>query len=179
MGRKLDLGKIMITAEDEWSENRSYEILSAVHYDGSGYLAVRDNTGVRPGTDKSVWMLFAEKGEAPELTLDASGNLYADGVFLSSALADIILHDNQVTRNEAARVAAETERLSAESKRKSSEDERKVAENLRITAEKSRDAAENTRKLTESQRLTDESTLPGGVQPQAQRAVAYLYRERP
>ena len=157
MGRKLDLGKVMITLEGEWNKGRSYEALSAVYEDGNGYLAIRDNTGVRPGTDESAWMLFAKKGQAPELTLDDDGNLYANGEFLSSALADIIRHDKEVSSNETERVAAETKRLSAESQRATAEDERRVAENLRITAEKSRDAAETVRKLAESQRLSDES----------------------
>ena len=157
MGRRLDLGKIMITPEGEWSENRSYEFLSAVQYDGSGYIAVRDNTGVEPGTDESIWMLYAKKGEAPELTLDASGNLYADGVFLSSALADIIRHDSEVSGNEAARVAAENERKTAERERKTGESDRKTAENLRKTAEENRKLAEEQRQRVENTRIASES----------------------
>ena len=108
----IDLGKIMITPAGEWSPDRSYEILTAVEHNGSGYVAVADNTAVEPGTDDSVWMMFAQAGHSPELTIDEDGILYSDGEFFSSVIADSVegvrgvlgglkggLHNQVLTKN--------------------------------------------------------------------------------
>ena len=108
----IDLGKIMITPAGEWSPSRSYEILTAVEHNGSGYVAVADNTAVEPGTNDSVWMMFAQAGHSPELTIDEDGILYSDGEFFSSVIADSVegvrgvlgglkggLHNQVLTKN--------------------------------------------------------------------------------
>lgn len=108
----IDLGKIMITPAGEWSPDRSYEILTAVEHNGSGYVAVADNTAVEPGTNDSVWMMFAQAGHSPELTIDEDGILYSDGEFFSSVIADSVegvrgvlgglkggLHNQVLTKN--------------------------------------------------------------------------------
>lgn len=86
----IDLGKIMITPAGEWSPSRSYEILTAVEHDGSGYVAISDNTAVEPGTNDSVWMMFAQVGHSPELTIDEDGYLYRDGELFSTVIADSV-----------------------------------------------------------------------------------------
>ena len=63
----LDLGKIMITPEGMWNEKANYEYLSLVYYDGSSYVARKDNSGVVPGTDDTVWQCMGNglsSGEA-------------------------------------------------------------------------------------------------------------------
>jgi len=85
---KIDLGKIMITPAGTWSPDRSYERLSAVSWNGNGYIAIQDNTGIEPGTDDYVWMMFVQAGDSSDLSADASGNIYNHGELLTSVLAD-------------------------------------------------------------------------------------------
>ena len=73
MGRSIDLGKIMVTPAGEWARDKNYEILSFVRHDGSGYLAIKNNNGVEPGTDDLIWMLVCERGYTPKLTVDDEG----------------------------------------------------------------------------------------------------------
>ena len=83
----IDLGKIMITPAGQWSAEGSYERLSAVSHNGDGYIAISDNTAIEPGTDDDVWMKFVQAGDSPEITADASGNIYRNGELLSDAIA--------------------------------------------------------------------------------------------
>ena len=92
MGENIDFGRIAFVFEGDWDGNKSYSRLSAVRYspDGCGYIAVRDNRGVIPGTDLNTWMKIVDKGDKgdkgdePQITLetDAQGNVYlvVDGV---------------------------------------------------------------------------------------------------
>ena len=148
----------MVTPEGDWIDGRSYEFLSVVYHKGSGYIAVSDNSGVEPGTDASVWMLFAEGGKVPELTVDDEGNLFADGKLLTSALKELLLKGKQMEQSEAAREAAETKRETNESLREGNEASRVVAENLRVIAEKTRDNEEASRKRAETQRQGNETS---------------------
>lgn len=56
----LDLGKIMITPEGDWSGRKNYEFLSLVFYNGGGYVAKKDNVGVQPDTDPDTWMFIGD-----------------------------------------------------------------------------------------------------------------------
>lgn len=148
----------MITPEGDWDSTRSYEILSAVQHGGSGYIAVSSNTGIEPGTDKSVWMLFASGGKTPELTIDEAGNLFADGIFMTSALADMIVNNAAMVENENERVIAEQGRKLAESDREDNEASRQAAESERVTAEKNREVTEASRKRMETTRQGNETS---------------------
>ena len=147
----------MITPGGDWDSTRSYEILSAVQHGGSGYIAVSSNTGIEPGTDKSVWMLFASGGKTPELTIDEAGNLFADGIFITSVLADMVANNAAMVKNEDERVAEEQKRKLAESDRKDNEAARKTAESGRATAEQNREVAEASRKRMETPRQGNET----------------------
>ena len=92
MAENIDFGRIAFVFEGDWDGNKSYSRLSAVRYspDGCGYIAVRDNRGVIPGTDLNTWMKIVDKGDKgdkgdePQITLetDAQDNVYlvVDGV---------------------------------------------------------------------------------------------------
>lgn len=97
----IDLGKIMITPEGTWSPNRSYERLSAVSWNGNGYIAIKDSTAVEPGTDDSVWMMFVQAGDSPEFSADEQGNIFKNGELLTSVLADAAasVHPPTISQN--------------------------------------------------------------------------------
>ena len=57
----IDLGKVAITAGGNWNQNTAYEALTLVVYraqdggDGCGYISLKNNLGVTPGTDETPW----------------------------------------------------------------------------------------------------------------------------
>lgn len=128
----IDLGKIMITPAGTWRANRSYEILSVVEHNGSGYLSLTDNTGVTPGTDPYVWMLFAQAGESSVLTIDTDGVIYKNGEQFTSILADAMRLVAAAGPAEEARVQAESARAQAEVLRDNAEAARVAAAQERI-----------------------------------------------
>lgn len=65
---KIDLGKVAIKHKGTWSALASYEPLDFVYYstDGCGYIAVKNNTNVVPGTDATTWKLSVAAGRDGE-----------------------------------------------------------------------------------------------------------------
>lgn len=67
---KYDLGKIAVTPGGAWRNDRSYERLTTIVFatedggDGCGYVSLKDNIGVTPGTDPSTWQKSAEAGQS-------------------------------------------------------------------------------------------------------------------
>ena len=66
----IDLGKVAITAGGNWNQNTAYEALTLVVYraqdggDGCGYISLKNNLGVTPGTDETTWKKAAEAGQS-------------------------------------------------------------------------------------------------------------------
>ncbi len=89
MGRTVRIGKVMITPEGKWTSGKEYERLSLVYWDGNGYVSIKKNTDVEPGTDEDIWMLCV-LGHSPVLTTDAEGNLYVDGELASEAIPEAL-----------------------------------------------------------------------------------------
>lgn len=64
------LGRAVLVPKGNWSRDINYTYLDFVLYDsdhggdGCCYAAKKDNHGVRPGTDSSVWMKITERGES-------------------------------------------------------------------------------------------------------------------
>lgn len=174
MSRTIDLGKVMVTLGGEWHEG-SYEFLTVVSHKGNGYISRVDNTDIEPGTNDSVWMLFAAAGESPEITRDAKGNIYVNGELLTSAFADAeaaaarlketdtaVRAAEQERKNvEAQRANAETLRSNAESRRQLAEDGRLSNESARINAENLRSSAETLRASAEALRANAENSRQG------------------
>lgn len=52
-------GRVAIVPKDEYDITASYKRLDMVRYEGNGYVAKEDNTGVLP-TNKEIWMLSVE-----------------------------------------------------------------------------------------------------------------------
>ena len=147
----------MVTPAGEWARDKNYEILSFVRHDGSGYLAIKNNNGVEPGTDDLIWMLVCERGYTPKLTVDDEGNLYSDGELVSTIFAYMKAGADIVVQNEADRVAAEAKRVSAENARAEAEGERREAERRRASAEAKRQNNEETRQREEDRRRSAET----------------------
>lgn len=60
---KQILGKIGLIPKGEYNDETSYKRLDFVKYNGSSFVALKDNQGVTPETDNSIWQLLAIKGE--------------------------------------------------------------------------------------------------------------------
>lgn len=157
MSKKLDLGKVMITPEGAWEPNRGYEFLSFVQHNGCGYLAVLDNHGIEPGTNDQFWMLVAAKGSAPEVTIDADGNLYVEGELLSDAVAQAKALNERISSAEDSRRSDELARVAAEDERQEAEGQRRIAELERRSSESARISGEDSRKRFETQRQSAET----------------------
>lgn len=167
--RSIDLGKIMVTlAEGVWNARTSYEVLTAVYHNGDGYISRRDNIGVEPGTDDSVWYRIVKQGTIPNITFDEDGNMYADDVLITTVFADVIERSREAVENveqwsqvgdtmveeEMRRRHQEDERIAAENERVLNERNRRTAEENRARNESSRESNENSRELAESARET-------------------------
>ena len=63
MGR-IDLGKIALLYEGDWSPGVNYDVLSVVVHDGRSWVALEPNHDVTPSVDSSVWHLIAERGKS-------------------------------------------------------------------------------------------------------------------
>ena len=63
------LGRAVLVPKGNWSSSANYIYLDFVLNDsdhggdGCSYAALKSNTGVRPGTDSTVWMKVTERGE--------------------------------------------------------------------------------------------------------------------
>lgn len=61
---KTKIGKVMILLKGDYDSNAQYIRLDAVKYQGSLYIARKDNVGIAP-TNSEYWQLSAEKGDKP------------------------------------------------------------------------------------------------------------------
>lgn len=155
---KIDLGKVAITAGGYWKNNKSYEALTLVVYkaseggDGCGYIALKNNIGVAPGTDETVWMIAAQAGQSIYDLAVARGYEGTEDDFVAEYNAAV------AAANAAAESAAETEAAikQAEIGRARAEVERGENEGARITAERQRAADEDARKQAEARRVEAE-----------------------
>ena len=57
-----NLGRVSIVTKGTWNANTVYNRLDAVVYDGSSWLAKKQNTGQMPGEGSDTWQLLAERG---------------------------------------------------------------------------------------------------------------------
>lgn len=157
--RSIDLGKIMVTlAESVWNARTSYEVLTAVYHDGDGYISRRDNIGVEPGTDDSVWYRIVKQGTIPNITFDEDGNMYADDVLVTTVFADVIERSREAVENVEQWSQVGDTMVEEEMRRRHQEDERIAAENERVLNERNRRTAEENRARNEASRESKESS---------------------
>lgn len=162
--------KVGVTVKEPWAANISYErldmTLNAIENGGDGcaYTALKDNIGIKPGTDPTVWAKSSERGQSIydycveyglfEGTEEEFAQTYTDAVNGANTAANNANQTNErVTEAEESRVSAEESRVSAEESRESAEDSRVSAEDARVSAESQRASAENARAEAESGRV--------------------------
>lgn len=166
--------KVGITAKEPWAADISYESLDYTLWrvqaggDGCGYIALKANIGVRPDSDRTVWIPAVERGQSIyDLAVkyhhfdgteeEFEAQYQAALAAANNAAAAASATDAQVQAAEAARVSAEQARATAEAGRVAAESGRVAAENDRVSAEAARVSAESARDTAESTRATAET----------------------
>ena len=72
------LGKVVLTPKGDWENSIEYEALDFVVNttddggDGCGYVALKSNVNVRPGSDPTVWRKVVERGSKGDTGSDAN-----------------------------------------------------------------------------------------------------------
>ena len=156
----IDLGKVGLTHGGNWNSQTSYERLTFVlnPSDGCGYIALRDNINVAPGSDPTTWGKATESGKSIyELCVQHGTFAGTEDEFVSQYVAAVAAaKDAAMAANSAAAnaEAAETTIGQAEAARAEAEAARDAAEQERSTAEANRENAEGTRENQETARQT-------------------------
>lgn len=155
MTQTIDLGKVAITPGGVWDKTKSYEALTEVvnEADGCGYIALRDNVNVKPGTDDRIWMLAVQAGKSIYQLAVLRGYTGTEDQFVAEYNAAVAAANTAATEANAKMAQfTELERLRAEA-----ELARKAAEEARIEAEKARALAEASRAAAEALRAQAEA----------------------
>ena len=199
---RIDIGKVAITAGGYWKNNKSYEALTLVVYkaseggDGCGYIALKNNIGVTPGTDEKVWMIATQAGQSIYDLSVARGYSGTEDEFVAeynaavaaanAAAESAARTEAEIKQAEAGRVRAEAERAAdeearsaAERQRAADEDARKQAEALRVQAEEGRSTtfARQSAQMAAALEAADESTTAANTAAGNANAAATYARE--
>lgn len=83
-----NLGRVSIVPKGKWNENTSYNRLDAVVYNGSSWLAKKQNIGKLPEASTDYWQLLAERGENGERGPAGTGLIIIDTVASVDMLPD-------------------------------------------------------------------------------------------
>ena len=169
----IDLGKIAITPEGQWSAGKYYEKLSLVIYNGQSYLSLRNTTGDNPETSRGDWMQITSRGESLYQMMVREGKFvgteeeflqqYLDSLKacadaseeVRAALSDILNEMDRV-RAEISEVMVEEDiRIKNEAKREAAEINRRNAEITRGVEERNRQEAEQRREQSMQQIQND------------------------
>lgn len=192
----IDLGKIAITPEGQWSYGRYYEKLSLVIYNGQSYLSLRNTTGDNPETSRGDWMQITSRGESLYQMMVREGKFvgteeefaqqYLDSLKacadasaeVRAALSDILDETDRV-RAEISEVMVEEDiRLKNEAKREAAEINRKNADITRGVEERNRQEAEQRREQSMQQIQNDaEIALAMAAEAQQKAEEAILNEE--
>lgn len=166
MNQTIYLGKVAITPRGTWNQSTSYEALTEIVYenDGCGYVSLKPNVAVTPGTDPTVWMLAVQAGKSIYQLAVVYGYEGTEEEFVAAY--------NQAV------AAAQTAADSANTKMAAfslQEQTRQSNETARVNAEIARGSAENTRDRNESTRQSNEA---GRNQNETERQSAETLREQ-
>lgn len=192
----IDLGKIAITPEGQWSYGKYYEKLSLVIFNGQSYLSLRDTTGDNPETSRSDWMQITSRGESLYQMMVREGKFvgteeeflqqYLDSLKacadaseeVRAALSDILDEMDRV-RAEISEVMVEEDiRIKNEAKREAAEINRRNAEITRGVEERNRQEAEQRREQSMQQIQNDaEIALAMAAEAQQKAEEAILNEE--
>ena len=192
----IDLGKIAITPEGQWSAGKYYEKLSLVIYNGQSYLSLRNTTGDNPETSRGDWMQITSRGESLYQMMVREGKFvgteeeflqqYLDSLKacadaseeVRAALSDILNEMDRV-RAEISEVMVEEDiRIKNEAKREAAEINRRNAEITRGVEERNRQEAEQRREQSMQQIQNDaEIALAMAAEAQQKAEEAILNEE--
>lgn len=157
--QSIDLGKVALTLGDNWNAQTSYERLTLVllEEDGCGYISLRNNINVKPGTDATVWQKASKAGSSiyelcvkqgtfigTEAEFVAQYNNAVAAATSAAALANAAAQaasaaEATIEAAETQRTLAETGRGQAETQRENAEAARQIVENARVAAEQDRE----------------------------------------
>lgn len=85
MATVIDLGKVMVTPEGEYSASKQYHFLSLVSFQGSAYVAKQDVIGIPP-TNSSYWMIHGRAGNDGQDAYQPFKGWYASADDLSASV---------------------------------------------------------------------------------------------
>ena len=169
----IDLGKIAITPEGQWSAGKYYEKLSLVIYNGQSYLSLRNTTGDNPETSRGDWMQITSRGESLYQMMVREGKFvgteeeflqqYLDSLKacadasaeVRAALSDILDEMDRVLAEISEVMVEEDIRIKNEAKREAAEINRRNAEITRGVEERNRQEAEQLREQSMQQIQND------------------------
>ena len=169
----IDLGKIAITPEGQWSAGKYYEKLSLVIYNGQSYLSLRNTTGDNPETSRGDWMQITSRGESLYQMMVREGKFvgteeeflqqYLDSLKacadasaeVRAALSDILDEMDRVLAEISEVMVEEDIRIKNEAKREDAEINRRNAEITRGVEERNRQEAEQLREQSMQQIQND------------------------
>lgn len=157
--QSIDIGKVALTLGGNWNAQTSYERLTHVllEDDGCGYVSLRNNINVKPGTDDTVWQKATQAGKSiyelcvkhgtfigteeefvaaynNTLATAAQAAALANAAAQSASAAEATIEDAERLRQ-----GAETGRTQAETQRENAESSRQIVENARVAAEQNRE----------------------------------------
>ena len=192
----IDLGKIAITPEGQWSAGKYYEKLSLVIYNGQSYLSLRNTTGDNPETSRGDWMQITSRGESLYQMMVREGKFvgteeeflqqYLDSLKacadasaeVRAALSDILDEMDRVLAEISEVMVEEDIRIKNEAKREAAEINRRNAEITRGVEERNRQEAEQRREQSMQQIQNDaEIALAMAAEAQQKAEEAILNEE--
>lgn len=151
MNNLVDLGKVAVTLGGTWNSATSYERLTYVLHedDGCGYVSLRTNIGVTPGSDATVWQKSTLAGRSIyQLCVQ-------HGTFVGTEAEFVAQYNDAVSAAESAASSASSAATRAQTvinamnalirSVTSSEQQRETAEQQRIANENARQGAETAR----------------------------------
>lgn len=164
---KYDLGKVAVTPGGAWDEDKPFERLTAVLYtvesggDGCGYISLKDNVGVRPGTDPTTWQKSAEAGQSIyQLAVKYHAFVGTEEEFVAEYIAAVRAAEEAAAAANNAAGRANAAAGTAE----------QIAQTINalmlewVAAESNRQAAENARQAAETERENEFSHLAAASQ---------------
>ena len=166
---KKKLGKVGLTNEGPWTPDKPLPELSVVSYEGQMYISFKPSTGVVPGSDDTIWMLTAQRGESLYQMMVRKG-LFVDTEDAFLAEYQKVLQDARTEIENCRRVIEnvefvgsgfvenEQQRLVGETAREESEQLRGTNESQRQSAETAREKADRIREQRVNEQVSQMET---------------------
>lgn len=179
---RYDLGKVAVTADGFWSNSKAYERLTIVVMDaaaggdGCGYISLKDNIGVRPGTDPTTWQIAAQAGQSIyELCVKHGTFVGTEAEFVAQYNAAVAAAEAKAAAADAAAGRANAAGAAAEALATQLNgliNQWTEAEDGRVTAEEDRVAAETAREREFATEMAASRTATGLAEEKAAAANA-------